>query len=157
MAEVHGDLQDAMEAALVPECWQLPEALRGADPVEIQVGLNRKLALELLTGAELPGQFADGGYGSRPADHAELAAVVERITSDDTPHLVRKRSRFFRTGEPWTAVRRTDMPPTTGFFRPGADTFVGDIVRLTAPGEPFTEEAAVITIGRIRLADEPQG
>lgn len=140
------DLIGAMEAALVAECWQLPEELRGQRPVDVQVELHRRLALELLTAGELPREYKPGGYADPPPEGTPLVGVVERVTDDDRPGIVRKRSRFFRAAEPWMAVRRSDMPPTTAGFRPGADTLVGDVVRQTAPGEAFSEEAPVIML-----------
>jgi hypothetical protein len=51
------------------------------------------------------------------------------------------------------AVLRSDMPPTTPGFRPGADTLVGQVVRLTAPGQSYTEEvpAADAEEGEFRI------
>lgn len=147
------DIVGAMEAALVAECWQLPEALRSMDAISVQMSELRALALELLTAEELPREYGPGMYREPLPPETRLAGVVERTTSYDRPDIVRKRSRFFRADEPWMAVLRSDMPPTTPGFRPGADTLVGDVVQLTAPGQPYTEEVPVLS-ARIETDDE---
>lgn len=147
------DIVGAMEAALVAECWQLPEVLRGMDTISVQVSELRALALELLTAEELPHEYGPGMYREPLPPETRLVGVVERTTSYDRPDLVHKRTRFFRREEPWMAVLRSDMPPTTPGFRPGADTLVGQVVRLTAPGQVFTEEVPVLA-ARIEADDE---
>lgn len=143
-----------MEAALVAECWQLPEALRHHLAVDIQVSACRRLAIELLQAAELPREFAEGGFVRPPSAETELVAVVERTWKQEQPELVHKRSRYFHAEEPWMAVRRSDMSPVTPAFRPGADTLVSDVVRQTAPGQPYSEEVAALSIDIRPLSDD---
>ncbi len=150
-------IAEAFAEALAPECWQLPEVLRGRGRVELVVDYCRTMTMQLITAADLPAdRFRPGGFADPPPPDTLLAEVTERRWEEDKPEVVHKRSRYFRADEPWMAVRRSDMPVTTAAYRPGMDTLVGDTVRSTAPGRRYTEEVPVVTLGRIVPPDEPR-